>query len=710
MNTKLKSCILIMCLSLITTGLAYSQITPVNVGTTVNDRTGDPVRTAFQKLNANDVYLNTFGVLRIDSLLDAGIAPAASWGIITGTLSDQTDLNTALGLKVPTSRTITINGTAYDLSSDRSWTINAGVWGNITGTLSSQTDLQSALDGKVPVTRTINSQPLSADVTLTKSNIGLSNVDNTADANKPVSTAQAAADALNLKIASNLSDINSASTARTNLGLGTLATQSGTFSGTHSGTSSGTNTGDQTNITGNAATVTTNANLTGDVTSTGNTTTLATVNSNVGSFGSATKSLSVTANGKGLITAISEQTVTPAIGSVTGLGTGVSTALTTPSSANLATAITDETGSGALVFATSPTFVTPILGTPTSGTLTNTTIATATTGTSNTTPTNTAFVQQELTNQAVLQTGTQTAAGQKTWTSPLKVVEPDATASNRGYTLGTRDVALTFPTPTFRPVTSTQVIAVDIMPNGSPTENANGFAWMDICDADILNNSNAAHSARVAITSTGAEFGSRFFNGSSAIPVKVTVSTAGGTVNAFYADATGKKAGLNTASPNYNFDVVQDASTTSTAIQIRNGSSGTANTDGFNIGIDNAATPNAFLLQREAASLQFWTSAAVVGSFDASGFLTFVSGKSLNTASLNFPSTSAQNSSDLTITVTGAAVGDAVTLGAANAAVLSNSSYSAWVSATNTVTVRFNNYSSGALDPAAGTFKVIVMK
>ena len=46
------------------------------------------------------------------------------------------------------------------------------------------------------------------------------------------------------------------------------------------------------------------------------------------------------------------------------LGTGVATFLTTPSSANLATAITDETGSGSLVFATSPTLVTPALGTP----------------------------------------------------------------------------------------------------------------------------------------------------------------------------------------------------------------------------------------------------------------------------------------------------------------------------------------------------------
>jgi hypothetical protein len=58
---------------------------------------------------------------------------------------------------------------------------------------------------------------------------------------------------------------------------------------------------------------------------------------------------------------------------VSGLGTGVATFLATPSSANLAATVTDETGTGALVFATSPTLVTPILGTPTSGTLTNAT-------------------------------------------------------------------------------------------------------------------------------------------------------------------------------------------------------------------------------------------------------------------------------------------------------------------------------------------------
>lgn len=56
---------------------------------------------------------------------------------------------------------------------------------------------------------------------------------------------------------------------------------------------------------------------------------------------------------------------------ISGLGTGIATWLATPSSANLAAAITDETGSGANVFATSPTLVTPNLGTPSAVTLTN---------------------------------------------------------------------------------------------------------------------------------------------------------------------------------------------------------------------------------------------------------------------------------------------------------------------------------------------------
>lgn len=59
-----------------------------------------------------------------------------------------------------------------------------------------------------------------------------------------------------------------------------------------------------------------------------------------------------------------------------GDGTAAGGALTTldiDTSAELAAIVTNETGTGALVFATSPTLVTPLLGTPTSGVLTNAT-------------------------------------------------------------------------------------------------------------------------------------------------------------------------------------------------------------------------------------------------------------------------------------------------------------------------------------------------
>lgn len=61
---------------------------------------------------------------------------------------------------------------------------------------------------------------------------------------------------------------------------------------------------------------------------------------------------------------------------------GLDTFAATPTSANLAALVSDETGSGALVFATSPTLVTPALGTPASGTLTSCTGLPVSTGVS----------------------------------------------------------------------------------------------------------------------------------------------------------------------------------------------------------------------------------------------------------------------------------------------------------------------------------------
>ena len=47
---------------------------------------------------------------------------------------------------------------------------------------------------------------------------------------------------------------------------------------------------------------------------------------------------------------------------VSGLGTGVATYLATPTSANLLSAMSDETGTGVLVFANTPTLITPVIG------------------------------------------------------------------------------------------------------------------------------------------------------------------------------------------------------------------------------------------------------------------------------------------------------------------------------------------------------------
>jgi len=75
-------------------------------------------------------------------------------------------------------------------------------------------------------------------------------------------------------------------------------------------------------------------------------------------------------------------------------------------------------------------------------------------------------------------------------------------------------------------------------------------------------------------------------------------------------------------------------------------------------------------------------------------------------AQLDFPSTSAQTSSELTMIVSGVTVGDNVVV---NSNINpTNSNWTAYVSATDTVTVRFNNYSSGAIDPALAVINVTI--
>jgi hypothetical protein len=127
-------------------------------------------------------------------------------------------------------------------------------WGQITGTLSGQTDLQNALNAKAPLASPTFTGTVSG---ITKSMVGLSNVDNTSDVNKPVSTATQNALDLKAPIASptftgtvsgvtkamvglsdvdNTSDVNKPISSATQTALDTKAPlASPTFTGTVSG-------------------------------------------------------------------------------------------------------------------------------------------------------------------------------------------------------------------------------------------------------------------------------------------------------------------------------------------------------------------------------------------------------------------------------------------------------------------------------------------
>lgn len=78
-------------------------------------------------------------------------------------------------------------------------------------------------------------------------------------------------------------------------------------------------------------------------------------------------------------------------------------------------------------------------------------------------------------------------------------------------------------------------------------------------------------------------------------------------------------------------------------------------------------------------------------------------------ASLDFPSIAAVSQADLTITVTGAVLGDTVTA-TPNGAPEAGLVWNAFVSAANTVTIRMSNITAGAINPAARNWKVTVIK
>ena len=268
----------------------------------------------------------------------------------------QTTANTGLNALLP-AQTGQANKYLQTDGTNSSWDAISLSTADITGTL-------PVLNGGTGVTTSTGtgsvvlstSPALTTPTGIVKNDVGLGNVDNTSDADKPVSTAQATA--IGLKVTANAGITGATHTKITydSKGLVTAGTDATTA-----------DIADSTN-----KRYVTDAQI------------LAFHGVNDVNTSSASAAQGVKADSAlqpGAI-GVTVQAYDADLTTWAGItpATGVGTFLATPSSANLATAVTDETGTGALVFATSPTLVTPALGTPASGVMTNATGLPLTTG------------------------------------------------------------------------------------------------------------------------------------------------------------------------------------------------------------------------------------------------------------------------------------------------------------------------------------------
>ncbi len=162
-----------------------------------------------------------------------------------------------------------------------------------------------------------------------------------------------------------------------------------------------------------------------------------------------------------------------------------------------------------------------------------------------------------------------------------------------------------------------------------------------------------------------------------------------------------------------NIDILTDSTGT---MHIDTGTSGTINFGTgdsgktINIGTGNVANTINIGNSSYATAIQLYGTGGVkIGSSSSTAILNHYSG----TASLDFGATAANTCDAATITVTGAADGDTVTLGVPAALAGSDASQNFWgyVSATNTVTVKRCNVTGSPLsDPAAATVRADVWK
>lgn len=171
---------------------------------------------------------------------------------------------------------------------------------------------------------------------------------------------------------------------------------------------------------------------------TSNTITLATSGITAGSYGSSTQVARYTVDAYGRITAVSAQTITPAVGVITGLGTGIATWLATPTEANLKAA---QSGLSWL---------------DTAGTLS---------------------ANSAVSSPTRLISGSWYSGGTGTTTLPHILIEPTGTTASTTWDTAGTGLGINGSTGTLFAVKTNGVGAGDYTPNTNFKITADGFVW-----------------------------------------------------------------------------------------------------------------------------------------------------------------------------------------------------------------------------------------
>lgn len=296
--------------------------------------------------------------------------------------------------------------------------------------------------------------------------------------------------------------------------------------------------------------------------------------------------------------------------------------------------------------------------------------------------------------------------------TPLKATAEDAITKRhtQNTDTGTNSNTFTLGNATDADVDDINLVFGDA--NNKSIRKLAGGGWMFNAGVEISASGLVVTSGGADITGNSSVVGT--FNSTSnlseiskrvVVPDRVTVSGAGMTATPNNTNGTVVLA--NTAT----LDTVTDnGATTTNAISVGDISAGNVDLGAGAIVLNGGTASATFGAGISAGGGSF--SVDDVGNAVAASIIinggTQISGHLSATATLNFDLT-AVTVQDLTMTVTGAALGDAVCIGVPHGSVTTSVQYTGWVSASDTVTIRARTSAAGE-NPASGTFRADVWK